>query len=92
MGDDFKIVKRKLTLYHSQNDTVSTLPVPETNAENILLLPELPKELIDEILARLPVRSLLQFKCVCKSWNGKPEYPILSSQRAIFESPPRIHY
>ncbi|XP_061356730.1 F-box/kelch-repeat protein At3g23880-like [Gastrolobium bilobum] len=28
----------------------------------------LPDELIEEILQRLPVRSLLRFKCVCKSW------------------------
>ncbi|CAK8573744.1 unnamed protein product [Lathyrus sativus] len=32
-------------------------------------LPVLPEELIGEILLSLPVRSLLQFKCVCKSWK-----------------------
>ncbi|CAL5209727.1 unnamed protein product [Lathyrus oleraceus] len=32
-------------------------------------LPVLPEELIGEILPRLPVRSLLQFKCVCQSWK-----------------------
>ncbi|TKY52638.1 F-box/kelch-repeat protein [Spatholobus suberectus] len=30
--------------------------------------PTLPLELIREILLRLPVRSVLRFKCVCKSW------------------------
>ncbi|KAL2324673.1 hypothetical protein Fmac_023731 [Flemingia macrophylla] len=29
----------------------------------------LPDELILEILLRVPVRSLLQFRCVCKSWK-----------------------
>ncbi|TKY59461.1 F-box protein CPR30 [Spatholobus suberectus] len=32
------------------------------------LLLTLPDELIVQILWRLPVRSLLRFKCVCKSW------------------------
>ncbi|KAK7295543.1 hypothetical protein RJT34_18453 [Clitoria ternatea] len=27
-----------------------------------------PQDLIENILSRLPVRSLLRFKCVCKSW------------------------
>ncbi|XP_020231651.1 F-box/kelch-repeat protein At3g23880 [Cajanus cajan] len=31
--------------------------------------PSLPDELILEILHRVPVRSLLQFRCVCKSWR-----------------------
>ncbi|KAK7318647.1 hypothetical protein RJT34_03351 [Clitoria ternatea] len=32
--------------------------------------PTLPRELIVEILLRLPVRSLLRFKSVCKSWSS----------------------
>lgn len=39
-------------------------------------LPSLPEDLlIDEILARLPVKSLLRFKCVCKNWYNLIESP-----------------
>ncbi|RZB41108.1 hypothetical protein D0Y65_055380 [Glycine soja] len=32
--------------------------------------PLLCDELIEEILSRLPVKPLIQFKCVCKGWNS----------------------
>ncbi|CAL0334633.1 unnamed protein product [Lupinus luteus] len=40
-------------------------------------LPYIPFDLIIEILSRVPVKSLIQFKCVCKSWKtliSNPEF------------------
>ncbi|KAL7218697.1 hypothetical protein ACSBR2_011880 [Camellia fascicularis] len=36
----------------------------------------LPQEVLFDILARLPVKSLLQMRCVCKSWNSLINSPI----------------
>ncbi|KAI5585474.1 hypothetical protein BDE02_06G148300 [Populus trichocarpa] len=38
----------------------------------------LPEDVVIEILSRLPVKNLLQFKCVCKSW-----YAIITSPNFI---------
>ncbi|KAK2423343.1 F-box/kelch-repeat protein [Trifolium repens] len=40
----------------------------ELETKNHMLMPYLPHELIIQILLRLPVKSLIRFKCVCKSW------------------------
>ncbi|KAL3721378.1 hypothetical protein ACJRO7_033809 [Eucalyptus globulus] len=37
--------------------------------------PNLPQDVVDEILKRLPVASLLQFKCVCWSWRSAIDDP-----------------
>ncbi|RHN63605.1 putative F-box domain-containing protein [Medicago truncatula] len=53
---------RRRLRQHSQNVTVFTQSVSEITAD-------MPEEIIVEILLRLPVRSLLQFRCVCKLWK-----------------------
>ncbi|KAL1548206.1 F-box/kelch-repeat protein-like protein [Salvia divinorum] len=35
-----------------------------------IAIPKLPNDVIIEILTRLPVKPLLKFKCVCKSWRA----------------------
>ncbi|KAL1547632.1 putative F-box protein [Salvia divinorum] len=40
---------------------------------------DLPQELTIEILSRLPVRTIIKSKCVCKSWRGLVESPLFAS-------------
>lgn len=53
----------------------------------------IPEDLIPDILSRLPVKSLLRFKCVCKSWHSMicdPKFTLSningSRSKAVFMS------
>ncbi|XP_039157315.1 putative F-box protein At3g16210 [Eucalyptus grandis] len=37
--------------------------------------PKLPHDAVVQILKRLPVRSLLRFRCVCRSWRSTIDGP-----------------
>ncbi|KAL4396211.1 hypothetical protein AHAS_Ahas01G0069200 [Arachis hypogaea] len=53
----------------------------------------LPRDLIREILLRLPVRLLLQLKIVCRSWNSlisSPEFANHQLQRSMLTQPPPL--
>ncbi|XP_058784567.1 F-box/kelch-repeat protein At3g23880-like [Vicia villosa] len=45
-------------------------PIQRPNRNISDSLPTLPSDLIPEVLSRLPVKHLLQFRCVCKLWNS----------------------
>jgi F-box interacting protein len=86
MADDVKTAQRRMRL---RRYTVSTLSVSESTANNPLLL--LPDEIIVEILLRLPVRPLLQFKCVCKSWKTTISHPqFVKNQLQISTAYPQL--
>ncbi|MED6213276.1 hypothetical protein PIB30_091564 [Stylosanthes scabra] len=53
---------------------------------------DLPLELIGEILARLPVRLLLQLKTVCRSWNSLISSHDFTMQHVQRSAQPRLAY
>lgn len=67
------------------------------------VIPEIPEEIIrGEILVRLPIKLLVRFRCVCKSWNhllsGDPEFVKCHLDRnnnyngLIFRCAPYVNY
>ncbi|GAU20083.1 hypothetical protein TSUD_381750 [Trifolium subterraneum] len=61
------------TLTSPSSSSTRTLTPPSSSYSIVTLtlpLPTLPFDLIVEILYKLPVKSLMQFQCVCKSWKS----------------------
>ena len=50
------------------------------------MLNDLPEDVLMDVFARLPVKSLLQFKCVCKSWYAIIRDPIFITKHVNHQS------
>ncbi|PNY04259.1 F-box/kelch-repeat protein [Trifolium pratense] len=65
--------------------------IDETSAVNDA--PTLPYNLVEEeILCRLPVKYLLQFRCVCKSWNSLISDPRFAKKHLSMSTTCRLHF
>ncbi|XP_058740870.1 F-box/kelch-repeat protein At3g23880-like [Vicia villosa] len=72
--------------HQHENDTVLpvfTQPLSPNGGESCSHLPE---ELIIEILLRLPVKSLLQLKCICKLWKTLISNPQFVKQHLLISN------
>ncbi|XP_057453071.1 F-box/kelch-repeat protein At3g23880-like [Lotus japonicus] len=73
--------EKNLTLPHQSN-------VENEKKKNNNKYPTLPHELIIEILLRLPVRSVLRFRRVCKSWSSLISDPHFAKSHFDFNAAP----
>jgi hypothetical protein len=67
----YSSMKEEITAISNQLISSVTLTPPPHS----LHTPSLPVDLVIEILCRLPVKLLLQLRCVCKSWNHLISHP-----------------
>lgn len=82
----FVLPLRKIYKYHMHGGELIPMQMEEQlQKRKKQTKTELPQEIIhDEILIRLPVKSLIRFKCVCKSWLSlfsDPEFTKLHVSR-----------
>ncbi|CAJ2638485.1 unnamed protein product [Trifolium pratense] len=63
-----------------------------TLLQALLLVPTLPLDIIPEILCRLPVKLLLQLRCVCKSWNALITDPDFAKKHLSMSATSHLHF
>ncbi|KAK1400523.1 F-box domain-containing protein [Heracleum sosnowskyi] len=90
--------KYKTSLINYQfSDTGRSGPILKRHRINRRRLSDLPKELLAEILVRLPVKYILRCRCVLKSWNSFIKSPVfvglqLDYQKQLISAHHNHHY
>lgn len=81
----------EITAVNNQLSVVTLIspPPPSCDAQT---LPTLPFDLIAEILCRLPVKLLLQLRCVCKFWNYLISHPKFAKKHLSMSTTRWIHF
>lgn len=83
---DYSLMKEEITAISNQLLSAVTLTPPPHS----LHMPSLSEDLVIEILCRLPVKLLLQLRCVCKSWNHLISHPKFAKKH-LSTSRRRLH-
>ncbi|AES68758.1 putative F-box domain-containing protein [Medicago truncatula] len=58
----------------------------------LLPFPTLPSDVIPEIICRLPVKFILRFRCVCKSWNSLISDPKFVKKQLCVSTTRNLHF
>ncbi|CAJ2638502.1 unnamed protein product [Trifolium pratense] len=74
----------KKNISTNRRNLIGTLTSPSS-------LPTLPFDLIIEILSRLPVKQLLQLRCVCKSWKSLISDPKFAKKHLALSTTYSLH-
>ncbi|MFQ6620100.1 hypothetical protein Gotur_000193 [Gossypium turneri] len=76
--DDERVAKRRKTMLQDDRGVGQ-----QTTTE----METLPHEIIVDILSRLPITSLVQFKFVCKGWRALAQDPLLADMQLSWKAP-----
>ncbi|KAK2393801.1 F-box/kelch-repeat protein [Trifolium repens] len=76
---------------NKQNKVLCSPSLTQETIGTLTSLSNLPVYLIPEILSRLPVKPLLQLRCVCKSWKSLISDPIFAKKHLALSTRYSLH-
>lgn len=70
MDDSTTATNNQLLINYGGNTNIPSALLSSDDLLHAPSLPTLPFDIISQILHRLPVKLLLQLRCLCKAWNS----------------------